>query len=119
MAEYIPLPHIQEILNNLPTEPGVYQMIDPTGRIIYVGKAKNLRSRVRSYFQPSNMDSKVLRIRHDASDIQFILTGDELKALITEAELIRVHKPRYNIMLKDDKRYPYIRTPPAEVNGPK
>ena len=109
MAEYTPLPHIQEILDNLPTEPGVYQMIDPNGKIIYVGKAKNLRSRVRSYFQPSNMDSKVLRIRHDAADIQFILTGDELKALITEAELIRVHKPRYNIMLKDDKRYPYIR----------
>ncbi|MCZ2094767.1 MAG: excinuclease ABC subunit UvrC [Anaerolineae bacterium] len=109
MASYTPLPHIQEILDNLPSGPGVYQMIDPAGKIIYVGKAKNLRSRVRSYFQPSNMDSKVLRIRHDAADIQFILTGDELKALITEAELIRVHKPRYNILLKDDKRYPYIR----------
>jgi len=115
MAEYSPLPHIQEILDNLPTEPGVYQFIDPNGRIIYVGKAKNLRNRVRSYFQPSNMDSKVLRIRHDAADIQFILTGDELKALITEAELIRVHKPRYNIMLKDDKRYPYIRVTTADA----
>jgi excinuclease ABC subunit C len=109
MAEYAPLPHIQDILNNLPTEPGVYQMIDPTGTIIYVGKAKSLRNRVRSYFQPSNLDPKVLRIRHDVADIQFILTGDELKALITEAELIRVHKPRYNILLKDDKHYPYIR----------
>lgn len=109
MAHYTPHPHIQEILSNLPTGPGVYQMIDPNGRIIYVGKAKNLRSRVRSYFQPSNFDSKVQRIRQDTSDIQFILTGDELKALITEAELIRVHKPRYNILLKDDKRYPYIR----------
>ncbi len=109
MAEYAPLPHIQDILNNLPTEPGVYQMIDPNGTIIYVGKAKSLRNRVRSYFQPSNLDSKVLRIRHDVADIQFILTGDELKALITEAELIRVHKPRYNILLKDDKHYPYIR----------
>ena len=109
MAEYAPLPHIQDILNNQPTEPGVYQMIDPNGTIIYVGKAKSLRNRVRSYFQPSNLDSKVLRIRHDVADIQFILTGDELKALITEAELIRVHKPRYNILLKDDKHYPYIR----------
>lgn len=109
MAHYTPHSHIQEILSNLPTGPGVYQMIDPNGRIIYVGKAKNLRSRVRSYFQPSNFDSKVQRIRQDTSDIQFILTGDELKALITEAELIRVHKPRYNILLKDDKRYPYIR----------
>jgi excinuclease ABC subunit C len=109
MSGYTPSPHIQDILDGLPTEAGVYQMIDHYGKIIYVGKAKNLRSRVRSYFQPSNYDQKVLKIRADAADIQFILTGDELKALITEAELIRVHKPRYNILLKDDKRYPYIR----------
>jgi excinuclease ABC subunit C len=109
MAEYTPLPHIQDILDNLPTEAGVYQMIDPNGTIIYVGKAKSLRNRVRSYFQPGNQDSKVLNIRADAADIQFILTGDELKALITEAELIRVHQPRYNVLLKDDKRYPYVR----------
>jgi excinuclease ABC subunit C len=109
MAEYEPLPHIQDILDNLPSGAGVYQMFDPNGAIIYVGKAKNLRSRVRSYFQPGNQDPKVLNIRADAADIQFILTGDELKALITEAELIRVHKPRYNVLLKDDKRYPYIR----------
>ena len=64
---------------------------------------------MRSYFQPGNHDPKVLKIRHDSADIQFILTGDELKALITEAELIRTHKPRYNVMLKDDKRYPFIR----------
>jgi excinuclease ABC subunit C len=115
MAEYEPIPHIQDILDNLPSEAGVYQMIDPNGMIIYVGKAKNLRSRVRSYFQAGNQDPKVLNIRADAADIQFILTGDELKALITEAELIRVHKPRYNVLLKDDKRYPYIRVTTAEA----
>jgi excinuclease ABC subunit C len=109
MAEYTPSDHLRDILDNLPTEPGVYRMIDPDGTVIYVGKAKSLRHRVRSYFQPGNHDPKVLKIRHDTADIQFILTGDELKALITEAELIRVHKPRYNVMLKDDKRYPYIR----------
>ncbi|NLX09869.1 MAG: excinuclease ABC subunit UvrC [Chloroflexi bacterium] len=109
MADYQAPDHIQDILHNLPAEPGVYQMIDPNGKIIYVGKAKNLRNRVRSYFQPSNYDNKVLRLRADVADIQFLLTGDELKALITEAELIRVHKPRYNILLKDDKHYPYIR----------
>ncbi|MBN1200227.1 MAG: excinuclease ABC subunit UvrC [Anaerolineae bacterium] len=109
MTAYKPSAHLQDILDNLPTRPGVYRMIDPNGAIIYVGKAKNLRSRVRSYFQPGNSDPKVLNIRHDTADIQFLLTGDELKALITEAELIRVHKPRYNILLKDDKRYPYIR----------
>lgn len=109
MADYQPSEHIQDILDNLPTDPGVYQMKDVNGTILYVGKAKNLRSRVRSYFQPSNWDPKVLKIRHEVADIQFLLTGDELKALITEAELIRVHQPRYNILLKDDKRYPYIR----------
>ena len=93
----------------MPIGAGVYQMIDVNGAIIYVGKAKNLRSRVRSYFQAGNHDQKVLNIRADAADIHFILTGDELKALITEAELIRVHQPRYNVLLKDDKRYPYIR----------
>ncbi len=109
MSDYIPSAHIQDILQNLPASPGVYQMIDPNGMIIYVGKAKSLRNRVRSYFQPSNYDSKVLRLRAEVADIQFLLTGDELKALITEAELIRVHKPRFNILLKDDKHYPYIR----------
>lgn len=109
MTAYQPSDHLQDILDNLPNEAGVYQLFDPNGTIIYIGKAKNLRSRVRSYFQPGNHDPKVLKIRHDCSDIQFILTGSELKALITEAELIRLHKPRYNIMLKDDKRYPYIR----------
>jgi excinuclease ABC subunit C len=109
MAEYTPSAHLQDILDNLPTAPGVYQMLDADGEHVYVGKAKNLRSRVRSYFQAGNHDPKVLKIRHETADIQFILTGDELKALITEAELIRVHKPRYNVMLKDDKRYPYIR----------
>jgi excinuclease ABC subunit C len=109
MAEYAPSAHLKDILDHLPSGPGIYQMLDPNGAIIYVGKAKSLRHRVRSYFQAGNQDSKVLNIRHDTADIQFILTGDELKALITEAELIRAHKPRYNVLLKDDKRYPYIR----------
>ncbi|RPJ00675.1 MAG: excinuclease ABC subunit UvrC, partial [Chloroflexi bacterium] len=115
MAEYEPIPHIREILDHMPTSAGVYQMIDVNGTIIYVGKAKNLRSRVRSYFQAGNHDQKVLSIRADAADIQFILTGDELKALITEAELIRVNQPRYNVLLKDDKRYPYIRVTTADA----
>lgn len=109
MTDYTPSDHLQDILDHLPTEPGVYRFIDPAGTTIYVGKAKNIRSRVRSYFQPGNHDPKVLKIRHETADIQFILTGDELKALITEAELIRAHQPRYNILLKDDKRYPFIR----------
>ncbi len=114
MTDYTPSDHLRDILDHLPTAPGVYQMFDPNGAILYVGKAKSLRSRVRSYFQPGNHDPKVLKIRHETVDIQFILTGDELKALITEAELIRQHKPRYNVLLKDDKRYPYIRVTTGE-----
>jgi excinuclease ABC subunit C len=100
--------HIQQILANLPNSPGVYQMIDKNGKIIYIGKAKVLRHRVRSYFQPSNTDRKVQRIRRNVADIQIIVLDNELMALTVEAQLIRTHKPRYNVIWKDDKRYPYI-----------
>lgn len=100
--------HIQHILNNLPTSTGVYQMINKKGRVIYVGKAKNLRNRVRSYFQPSNRDPKVVQMREQIEDIKIIILENELVALNTEAQLINAHHPRFNIVWKDDKRYPYI-----------
>ncbi|MCI0712282.1 MAG: excinuclease ABC subunit UvrC [Chloroflexi bacterium] len=100
--------HIQQILNNLPNSPGVYQMIDKNGKIIYIGKAKVLRHRVRSYFQPANIERKVERIRRNVADIEIIVLENELMALTVEAQLIRTHKPRYNVVWKDDKRYPYI-----------
>lgn len=105
---YQPPPNIQNILDNLPNSPGVYQMLDRHNEIIYIGKAKNLRSRVRSYFQPANVENKVQRIRERVTDIQIIVLESELKALTVEAQLIRQHKPRYNVIWKDDKRYPYI-----------
>lgn len=108
MSKYIPPDTIQQILDNLPTSPGVYQMIDRHGEIIYIGKAKNLRNRVRSYFQPANLMQKVQRIRERVTDIKILVMESEVVALTVEAQLIRAHKPRYNVIWKDDKRYPYI-----------
>lgn len=108
--EYQKPRHIETILKHLPLKPGVYLLKNRDGKIIYVGKAKRLRHRVRSYFT-ANADgsSKTLRLRGEVDDIDFIVTENELKALILEETLIKKHRPRYNIALKDDKRYPYIR----------
>lgn len=108
MASYQTPPHIQRILDNLPTATGVYQMINEKQRVIYVGKAKNLRSRVRSYFQPSNKDPKVIQMREHITHIEILILENELMALNTEAQLINAHRPRYNVIWKDDKRYPFI-----------
>lgn len=103
-------PHVQDILDTLPTKPGVYLMKDGAGHIIYVGKAINLRNRVRSYFHVSaNHPPKVKRLVQQIADIEFIITGSELEALILENNLIKKHRPHYNVRMKDDKRYPYIK----------
>lgn len=108
MTDYTPPENIQHILKNLPTSTGVYQMINDKGQVIYVGKAKNLRNRVRSYFQRSNRDPKVMQMRLNIATIEILILENELIALNTEAQLINAHRPRYNVMWKDDKRYPYI-----------
>jgi excinuclease ABC subunit C len=101
---------LQEKLDNLPTKPGVYLMKDENGQILYVGKAINLRSRVRSYFHASaEYNHKIERLVARIADLEIIVTGSELEALILESNLIKRHKPRYNIRLKDDKHYPYIK----------
>lgn len=106
---YQPSPYIQDLLKRLPNKPGVYIHKDKHSNIIYVGKAINLRSRVRSYFH-ENVDSiKTARLRQEIADIETIITETELEALLLENTLIKKHKPRYNIRLKDDKRYPYIK----------
>ncbi len=103
--------HINGILDTLPSKPGCYLMKDSSGKIIYVGKAINLRSRVRSYFQSSTDHSlKTQHLVRDIVDIDWIVVGSELEALILEMTLIKKHRPHYNIRLKDDKRYPYIKT---------
>jgi len=97
-------------LQTLPTKPGVYIMRDAAGKIIYIGKAINLRNRVRSYFHtPHSQPPKVQRLTAEVADLEYIIAGSELEALVLECNLIKKHRPRFNVRLKDDKRYPYIR----------
>jgi len=97
-------------LEGLPPKPGCYLMKDEQGRVLYVGKAVNLRSRVRSYFQPSaQLTIKTGELVARVTDVEWIVVGSELEALILEMNLIKRHRPKYNVRLKDDKRYPYIR----------
>jgi excinuclease ABC subunit C len=100
--------HIKGILDTLPLKPGCYIMKNSAGQILYVGKAIRLRDRVRSYFH-SNVEGKTRRLVREIADIEFIIVGSELEALILEMTLIKRHRPRYNVRLKDDKRYPYIK----------
>lgn len=100
---------IQLALKTLPGKPGVYQFYDEQGRIIYIGKAKNLRKRVSSYFNREHYDSgKVMVMVKRVADIRHIIVDSELDALLLENNLIKKYQPRYNIMLKDDKTYPWI-----------
>ncbi len=102
--------HIKGILDTLPGKPGCYLMKNTAGEIIYVGKAINLRNRVRSYFQDSRgLDTKTRQLVRHITTIEWIVVGSELEALILEMTLIKKHRPHYNIRLKDDKRYPYIK----------
>ncbi len=102
--------HLQGILDTLPAKPGCYLMKNAAGTIIYVGKAVNLRNRVRSYFHAdAGHDQKTRRLVREIADIEWIVVGSELEALILEMNLIKRHRPKYNVRLKDDKRYPYIK----------
>ena len=101
---------LQTKLKNLPDEPGVYIMYDADGNILYVGKAKILKNRVRQYFHAStNKTEKVLAMLSHVADFKYIITASETDALSLENTLIKKHTPPYNILLKDDKQYPYIK----------
>ncbi len=101
---------IQTTLRNLPTKPGVYMMKDATGKVLYVGKAINLRNRVRSYFHtPDGLPMKTRRLVAQIADVDFIVTASELEALILECTLIKKHRPFFNVRLRDDKNYLYIK----------
>ena len=101
---------IEKALAVLPDKPGVYLMHDSTGRVIYVGKAKNLNNRVHSYFRASGRQSvKVETLVSHVDDLETIMTDSEIEALILECNLIKKYRPRYNIMLRDDKSYPYLK----------
>lgn len=102
--------HIQGILNTLPEKPGCYIMKNAAGQVIYVGKAVVLKNRVRSYFQDRGQhDRKVRKLVEQIADLEWIVVGSELEALILEMNLIKKYRPRFNVRLKDDKRYPYIK----------
>lgn len=105
--ERIPL---SEQLKLLPEKPGVYMMKNESGKIIYIGKARSLKNRVRQYFQSSrNLTAKVLSMVSQVADIELMTTDTEVEALILESNLIKKHRPKYNIRLRDDKNYPYLK----------
>lgn len=100
----------EERLALVPQSPGVYQWKDASGGLLYVGKSKNLRDRMRSYFgSPRSLSAKTRRLVSQIADFEIIVTQNELEALLLEMNLIKQHRPRYNVLLKDDKTYPYIK----------
>ena len=107
--------HLKGTLATLPAKAGCYLYRNTAGEVIYVGKAINLRNRVRSYFHADSAhDAKTRRLVRDIVNIEWIVVGSELEALILEMNLIKKHRPKYNVRLKDDKRYPYIKVHWAE-----
>ena len=102
--------YLVEQLQQLPTSPGVYLMRDDEGNILYVGKAANLRQRVRSYFSTGQkLSPKLQRLVCRVNDLDFFVTNSEQEALILELNLIKSHRPHYNVRLKDDKTFPYLK----------
>ena len=98
----------KEKLKSLPGKPGVYLFRDKSGQVLYVGKAKSLRKRVSSYFTKA-LDLKTSILLERLHDLDFIVTKSEMDALLLENELVKKYKPRYNIALRDDKAYPYLK----------
>ncbi|HEV7395520.1 MAG TPA: excinuclease ABC subunit UvrC [Pyrinomonadaceae bacterium] len=112
--------NLKQKLKEIPTSPGVYLHKDANGKIIYIGKAKNLRSRVRQYFQAGGpvrfgYDIKTVELVKQIADVEFIVTDNEVEALILEGTLVKQHQPRFNYKLKDDKSYPHLK---LTVNEP-
>jgi excinuclease ABC subunit C len=108
-SDTLPVVTLEEKLKSLPTSAGIYLHKNSSGKIIYVGKAKNLKNRVRSYFQESRTDWKTAQLRRNIADFEFIVVDNEVEALVLESNLIKKHKPRFNVMLKDDKQYPHLK----------
>ena len=107
--------NIEEELKKLPDSPGVYQMKNAFGEIIYVGKAKNLKKRVKQYFQSKNHIPKIQAMIKNISEFEYIITDTEVEALILEANYIKKYRPKYNTLLRDDKQYPYIKISVQEM----
>ncbi len=101
--------NIEEELKKLPKSPGVYLMKDANDNIIYVGKAVNLKNRVSSYFRKTNKTDRILKMVSLIDHFEYIVVSNEAEALILECNLIKENRPKYNVLLKDDKSYPYIK----------
>ncbi len=99
---------IAEFVRTLPRKPGVYRMIAADGEVLYVGKAKSLRSRVGSYTQPNRLATRLIRMVSATRTMEFSVTGSEAEALLLENNLIKRFRPRFNVLLRDDKSFPYI-----------
>jgi excinuclease ABC subunit C len=98
----------KSFVDSLPARPGVYRMLDAEGEILYVGKARSLKSRVSSYFQPSNVHPKVLALIAKTANMEVTITNSDTEALLLELNLIKKHRPRFNIILRDDKSFPFL-----------
>ncbi len=110
MTEQLGPGRVRAILRQLPGRPGVYLMKDAGGRVLYVGKADSLRNRVRSYFGSKGaLDARILRMTQEVADIDYILTDTVSEAFLLESNLIKEHRPRFNIRLRDDKSYPFVK----------
>ncbi len=104
-----PTEHVKSVVSKIPFEPGIYMMKDENGNIIYVGKAISLRKRVRQYFQKNNKSARIEKMVTLIRDISYIVTKNEVEALALECNYIKENNPKFNVMLKDDKTYPYIK----------
>jgi excinuclease ABC subunit C len=107
--EIIGREYVKQFSLNLTSKSGVYQMVDANGVIVYIGKAKNLKNRVSSYTNINALSNRIMRMISMVAKIEILITASEAEALLLEASLIKKHQPKYNILLKDDKAYPYIR----------
>ena len=104
----MPVEHPKALIMSLPPKPGIYRMLGAKGEVLYVGKARNLRKRVQSYFRASGLAARVMLLMHQAQNIEITVTHTETEALLLENNLIKTLLPRFNILLRDDKSYPYI-----------
>lgn len=100
---------LKEFVKTIPLDPGIYLMKNINDEIIYVGKAKSLRKRVRQYFNKNNKSTRIIKMVENIDHIEYIVVHNELEALVLECNYIKENKPKYNVMLKDDKNYPYIK----------
>src|SRR3990172_6960968 len=104
----MPVPDAKNLIRNLPTLPGIYRMLGGKSEVLCVGKARNLRKRVQSYFRASGLPARVTALMQQAKDVEITVTHTENEALLLEINLIKSLHPRYNILLRDDKSYPHI-----------